>query len=159
MAKATIACQFCGKLNKVDVARYAQGPKCAECSKPFLLDHPVKVEEANFDATVLGSEVPVLVDFYADWCGPCKAMAPALDEIASEKAGSLLVAKVDTDKSPQISIRYGIRGIPYFGLFQGGKLVKSAVGAVGKKGLLALAETVAAPAAEAPRRAAASGEK
>src|SRR5688500_13671516 len=157
MAKATIACQFCGKLNKVDVARYAQGPKCAECSKPFLLDHPIKVEEANFDATVLGSEVPVLVDFYADWCGPCKAMGPALDEIASERAGSLLVAKVDTDKSPQISLRYGIRGIPYFGLFQGGKLVKSATGAVGKKGLLALLE--AAAGTEPPRTAAASGEK
>jgi thioredoxin 2 len=159
MAKATVACQFCGTLNKVDVARYAQGPKCAECGKPFLLDHPVKVEEANFDATVLGSEVPVLVDFYADWCGPCKAMAPALDEIASEKAGTLLVAKVDTDKSPDISIRYGIRGIPYFGLFQGGKLVNSAVGAVGKKGLLALLETEAATSGQAPKPAAAGGEK
>lgn len=143
MASATIACQFCGKLNKVDLARHAAGPKCAECGKPFLLDRPVKVEEANFDTTVLGSEVPVLVDFYADWCGPCKMMAPALDEIAAERAGSLLVAKVDTDKSPQISMRYGIRGIPYFGLFQNGKLVKTAVGAVGKKGLLDLLNSVA----------------
>ncbi|MBI4500933.1 MAG: thioredoxin [Gemmatimonadetes bacterium] len=137
-AHATLACQFCGKLNQVDVTRHAQGPKCAECGKPFLLDRPVKVLEENFDRTVLGAEVPVLVDFYADWCGPCKMMAPALDEIAHERAGELLVAKVDTDRSPAISQRYGIRGIPFFGLFNGGKMVKNAVGAVGKKGLLAM---------------------
>ena len=136
MANVSISCQFCGQMNKVDLAKHAMGPKCHSCGKPFLLDHPVKVAEEHFDATVLNSEVPVLVDFYADWCGPCRMMAPALDEIASEHAGTLLVAKVDTDKSPAISMRYNIRGIPYFGLFDKGKLAKSAVGAVGKKGLL-----------------------
>jgi thioredoxin len=136
MSNATLSCQFCGKLNKIDIARHAQGPKCAECGKPFLLDRPVKVTEENFDQTVLGAEMPVLVDFYADWCGPCKAMGPALDEIASERAGSLLVAKVDTDRAPAISQRYNIRGIPFFGLFESGKMTKNAVGAVGKKGLL-----------------------
>ena len=135
-AHVTLACQFCGKLNQVDLSRHAQGPKCAECAKPFLLDRPVRVQEENFDRTVLKSEVPVLVDFYADWCGPCKMMAPALDEIATERAGQVLVAKVDTDHSPQISLRYNIRGIPFFGLFRDGQMVKHAVGAVGKKGLL-----------------------
>ena len=134
----TLACQFCGTLNKIDVSRHAQGPKCAECGKPFLLDRPVKVKEENFDRTVLTSQVPVLVDFYADWCGPCKMMNPALDELANERAGSLIVAKVDTDQSPLISQRYNIRGIPYFGLFVEGKMVKSATGAVGKKGLVAM---------------------
>ncbi len=142
MAHITLACQFCGTLNKVDLARHAQGPKCSSCGKPFLIDRPVKVAEDHFDTTVLGAEAPVLVDFYADWCGPCRMMAPALDEIASEQAGRLMVAKVDTDRSPAISQRYGIRGIPFFGLFQDGKMVKHAVGAVGKKGLLELLDGV-----------------
>jgi thioredoxin len=138
MTSMTLPCQFCGKLNSLDLARHAQGPKCAECGKPFLLDRPVKISEDQFDSTVLKSEAPVLVDFYADWCGPCRAMVPALDEIASEQAGKMIVAKVNTDQSPLISSRYNIRSIPFFGLFEKGQLVRSALGAVGKKGLLAL---------------------
>lgn len=135
MPNVTLACQFCGQLNRIDLARYDQRPKCASCGKPFLLDRPVKVNEEHFDATVLDAEVPVLVDFYADWCAPCRMMAPALDEIAAERAGRLLVAKVDTDRSPGVSQRYGIRSIPFFGRFEGGRLVKTVVGAVGKRGL------------------------
>ena len=116
-------------------------PKCAECSKPFLLDRPVKVLEEHFDTSVLKAEVPVLVDFNADWCGPCKMMAPILDEIAAREVGKLLVAKVDTDRSPGISQRYGIRSIPYFGRFENGQLVKTAVGAVGREGLAGLAQS------------------
>ncbi|MEX0691891.1 MAG: thioredoxin [Gemmatimonadales bacterium] len=135
MNDVTLACPFCGTLNKIDVTKHALGPKCAECAKPFLLDRPIKVTEEDFDRTVLQSDVPVLVDFYADWCGPCKMMAPALDEIAAEHAGQLVVAKVDTDQSPSISQRYNIRGIPFFGLFKAGQMAKSAVGAVGRRGL------------------------
>ena len=139
MPSATLACQFCGQLNKVDLSRQADRPKCAKCAKPFLVDRPVKVTEENFDATVLKSEVPVLVDFYADWCGPCRVMAPVLDEIAAARAGKLLVAKVDTDASPTVSRRYGIRSIPFFGRFENGQMVKTAVGAVGREGLAELA--------------------
>ena len=140
MANVTLACQFCSTLNKIDVSRHNQRPKCAECAKPFLLDRPVKVDEEHFDATVLQSEVPVLVDFYADWCGPCRMMAPVLDEIANAKAGKLLVAKVDTDRSPTVSQRYGIRSIPFFGRFENGQMVQSVVGAVGREGLVKLAD-------------------
>jgi len=139
MPKITLACQFCTTLNRIDVEKAANRPKCAECGKPFLLDRPVKVLEEHFDTSVLKSEVPVLVDFYADWCGPCRAMAPVLDEIASSHVGRLLVAKVDTDRSPGISMRYGIRSIPYFGRFERGELVRTAVGAVGREGLKELA--------------------
>jgi thioredoxin 2 len=139
MPAVTIPCQFCGTLNKVNAEKIDQGPKCAECGKPFLLDRPIKVDEAQFDATVLKSEIPVLVDFYADWCGPCRAMAPALDEIAQARAGKLLVVKIDTDRSPGVSARYGIRSIPFFGRFEHGALVKTALGAVGKAGLRDLA--------------------
>jgi thioredoxin 2 len=99
MPTVTVPCQFCGKLNAVDTTRLADGPKCAECQEPFLLDRPIKVAEDQFDATVLKSEIPVLVDFYADWCGPCRMMAPVLDDIALEKQGQLLVVTIDTDRS------------------------------------------------------------
>lgn len=140
MAFVNLPCQFCGSVNKIDLTRHADRPKCAKCGKPFLLDRPVKVDEDHFDMAVLKAEVPVLVDFYADWCGPCKMMAPALDDIAREKAGKLLVAKVDTDRSPAVSMRYGIRSIPFFGRFESGQMVKTAVGAVGADGLKTLTE-------------------
>jgi thioredoxin 2 len=138
MATLTLACQFCDKLNRIDADKAALRPKCAECGKPFLLDRPVSVKERHFDTAVLKSELPVLVDFYADWCAPCRAMAPVLDEIAKQHVGKILVAKVDTDRSPGISQRYGIRSIPFFGRFENGTMVKTAVGAVGRDGLAAL---------------------
>ena len=140
MPSTTLACQFCTTLNRIDVSRHADRPTCSQCGKPFLLDRPVKVLEEHFDTTVLKSEVPVLVDFYADWCGPCKMMAPFLDELASEKAGEILVAKVDTDRSPSVRQRYNIKGIPFFGRFENGEMVRNVVGAVGMAELKELAE-------------------
>ena len=86
----------------------------------MLLDRPVKVTDEDFDRTVLQSTVPVLVDFYADWCGPCKMVAPLVDELAGEYQGKMLVVKVDTDRAPEVSARYGIRSIPTLVLFEGG---------------------------------------
>jgi thioredoxin len=123
----------------VDPSRHPDRPKCAECGKPFLIDRPVKVSQEHFDKSVLEAEVPVLVDFYADWCAPCKAMAPMLDDIARDKAGEMLVVKVNTDAAPKVSERYGIKSIPYFARFEKGEVVKTAVGAVGLDGLKALA--------------------
>lgn len=139
MTKVKLECQFCSRLNAVDLEKFDKGPKCAECGKAFLLDRPVKVSEKHFDATVIRSSVPVIVDFYADWCAPCRTMAPFLDEIAKQYVGHLLVAKVDTERAPAVSQRYNIRSIPYFARFENGKIVKEQVGAVGRAGLQQLA--------------------
>ena len=128
--RATIPCASCGKLNRVRTSRIADRPKCGECSRPLLLDRPINLTDANFDKIIGGTEVPVIVDFWAEWCGPCKAMAPVLDDFARARAGSVLVAKLDTDRNQQTSMRFGIRGIPTLIVFRDGKESTRQVGAV-----------------------------
>lgn len=89
--------------------------------------------DQNFEAEVLGSSIPVLVDFWATWCKPCLQLAPIVDELAGEYAGKIKVAKVDVDSNPGISTRYGIRGIPSLFLFKGGEVVEQIVGLVPKQ--------------------------
>jgi thioredoxin 2 len=124
----TVRCSFCLTRNQVDLARAADRPKCGSCGKPILLDRPVRVSEEDFDTTVLGSGAPVLVDFYADWCGPCRMVAPVVDEIAQNHVGALFVAKVDTDRAPRVSASLGIRSIPTLIAFRDGKEVGRCVG-------------------------------
>ena len=97
----------------------------------------INLTEANFDAEVANSPVPVLVDFWATWCGPCKMIAPILDEIATEKAGAVKIAKVDVDQNQSISARYGIRAIPTLLFFKNGDVKEQVVGMVSKKDLIA----------------------
>jgi thioredoxin 2 len=124
----TLRCNFCSTLNNVELTRASDRPQCGDCNKPMLLDRPVKVRQDDFDRTVLESAAPVLVDFYADWCAPCKMVAPLLDELAHEQAGKILVVKVDTDAAPDVAMKYEIRSIPTLILFQGGKEVERSLG-------------------------------
>jgi thioredoxin 2 len=130
--KLTIRCQFCESWNRIDAARAADKPKCGKCAKPILLDRPLKLDDDTFDRTIAESEVPVMVDFYADWCGPCKMMAPFVDELASQYIGRALVAKLDTDRSPKTAQKFQIRGIPTTIVFKGGKVVTQRSGAMPK---------------------------
>jgi thioredoxin 2 len=124
----TVRCGFCLTLNRVDIGKAADRPKCGKCERPILLDRPVKVQEEDFQKTVMEADAPVLVDFYADWCGPCKMVAPVVDELAREHVGKLLVGKVDTDKAPDLSLKLGIRGIPTLIVFKVGAEVGRIVG-------------------------------
>ena len=129
--KATVACAFCGRLNRVDLARAADRPKCGECSRPILLDRPVAVTDASFDRVIADAQ---LVDFYADWCGPCKMVAPIMDELARSRMGTVLIAKVDTERNPQIAQRFQIASIPTVMVFRDGQVVAKQVGALPKQG-------------------------
>jgi thioredoxin 2 len=138
--KATIRCQFCGSWNRVDVARAADRPKCGKCAKPMLLDRPLHLDDDSFARTVADSAVPVFVDFYADWCGPCKMMAPAVDQLAGNFTGRAIVAKLNTDASPKTSMSFNIRGIPTSIVFFEGKEVARQSGALPYQSLAAMIE-------------------
>jgi thioredoxin 2 len=101
----------------------------------MLLDRPIYLNDDTFTRTIEGSDVPVLVDFYADWCGPCKMMAPYVDDLAREKQGIVLVAKLDTDRAQRAAGSFDIRGIPTSIVFKNGKEVARQTGAVPKKAL------------------------
>ena len=106
----------------------------------------IEINEANFEVEVLQSDQPVLVDFWAEWCGPCKMLAPVLDEIATAQAGRVKVAKVDVDANPALAARFGIQSIPTLLYFAGGEVRDKSIGAAGKKAILSKLEQLTVPA-------------
>ena len=128
--RVTVRCQFCQTWNRLDTARVVDRPKCGKCGKPILLDRPLKLDDESFGRTVAEAEIPMLVDFYADWCGPCKIMAPAIDALAAKYTGKAIVAKLDTDRATAISQQYGVRSIPTSIVFIDGREVARAAGAL-----------------------------
>ena len=126
----TLRCQFCDTWNRIDATRAGDRPKCGSCGRPILLDRPWILNQESFDRTIAETDVPVLVDFYADWCGPCKVMAPAVDQLAAAKTGTALVAKLNTDLAQATSQRFNVRGIRTTIVFRAGKESGRVTGAV-----------------------------
>jgi thioredoxin 2 len=125
-------CKSCGQKNRVASNHLADTGRCGACKTELApLDEPMQVDATLFDEIVQSARVPVLVDFWAKWCGPCHAAAPEVARTAKDMAGNALVLKVDTDKNQQLAARFNVRGIPNFAVFAGGKLVKQQAGVVG----------------------------
>ena len=119
----TLGCPHCGAINRVSQARLHDGPKCGRCKQALFTGEPVELTSDNFRALVERSELPVVVDFWAAWCGPCKMMAPIFAEAARELEPRMRFAKLDTEAQQALAGRFGIRSIPTLIVFRNGQEV------------------------------------
>lgn len=134
-----VACRKCGTKNRVDDRAQTRQPVCGKCGAalPATLGKPLEVTDASFASKVLGNKGTVLVDCWAPWCGPCRMIAPTIDQLAAEAAGKYVVAKLNTDENPQIASRYRIDSIPTLLVFKGGQLADRIVGLQSKQAIAA----------------------
>ena len=123
-------CANCHAVNRVPAQRLGQSPVCGACKQPLLEARPFALTEANFDKHLANSDLPLVVDFWAPWCGPCKAMAPVFERAAAELGAHARLVKVNTDEQPGLAARFGIRGIPTLAIYRNGKEVARTSGAM-----------------------------
>jgi thioredoxin 2 len=134
-----VSCAHCGAVNRLPAARLADDPDCGRCHRPLLDGGVIELDDRNFDAFVRQTTLPVLVDFWAPWCGPCRQMAPQFQAAAQQLKGRAILAKVNSDDSPETSTKFGIRSIPTLVRLQGGVEQRRQSGALPAAQIVALA--------------------
>jgi thioredoxin 2 len=138
MAEALhVVCPHCDSVNRVPAERLGEGAKCGRCHEALFHRHPLTLTPANFQAHLERGDLPVLVDFWAPWCGPCRMMAPAFEQAAAQLEPRVRLAKVNTQEEQALAARYGIRSIPTLILFKGGREAARSAGAMDLQSLLA----------------------
>ncbi len=125
-----IVCPNCAGTNRVPAGRDARAAKCGKCGEPLFSGHPTPVDATQFVRQTERSDIPVVVDFWAEWCGPCRAMAPVFERVAQELEPGFRFVKLDTEAEPGIASRYNIRGIPTLMVFRHGKVIAQRAGLV-----------------------------
>jgi thioredoxin 2 len=131
-----LVCPHCHAINRVPAARLGQAPNCGQCHRPLFEAHPLELTAATFGKHISRNDIPVLVDFWAPWCGPCKMMAPQFAQAAGLLEPQVRLAKVNTEAEQGLGAQYGIRSIPTLALFRGGREIARQPGAMGAQDIV-----------------------